>query len=101
MSEALLSLIPGPNHLSEKPPILEEQAVVPAKPDTTFLPEQTETVDTFFAHDKDKLPMVGLMGAYSAGMMLNDMLEEHLKRSEEEEEDERGNPKSPRLPDDE
>jgi hypothetical protein len=89
MAEVFISLLPGYSPLAEKPPILQNEAVIPAQPDpTVHTSEQVQAVDTVFTQDHEKLSAVSFYMLWSGAMFLGDMAREHLNRADEEDEDE-------------
>jgi hypothetical protein len=89
MSDAFMILPNFNHHQVENPPLLQDQAVIPAKPDHSMYPEQIEAVDTVFAQDQDKASMLGLFAVWNGAMLLGDMAREHLNRADEDEEDDK------------
>jgi hypothetical protein len=74
--------------LVERPPIIQPDAAIPAKPDHQLKPEEVKAVDTVFSQDPDKLTTLSMMGLWSAAMLVGDWAREHQKRVEEDEEKE-------------
>src|SRR5262249_39066654 len=98
MSEFLMSFIPAPSNLAEPPPVLQQEAVVPGKPEPPPNPEQLQAVDSVFVHDHEKLTALSVYALWSWAMMIGDMAREHLRRAAEDT-DEDEEEEHPRLPD--
>ena len=51
--------------------------------------EQAQTADAVFSHDPEANPAAGVLGLWSAGMLLNDFIEDANKALAEDEEQEK------------
>ena len=88
MAEVFISLLPGYSPAIEHPPILQNEAVIPAQPDpTVHTSEQVKAVDAVFAHDQEKLTALSFYALWSGAMFVGDMAREHLRRAEEDEDE--------------
>jgi hypothetical protein len=99
MSEAFM-ILPNFRHIPEQQVVLEQEAVIPAKPDdVTANPEAYQAVDSVFSQDQDKLSTLSMMGFWSAAMLLGDMARDHQQRAaEEEDRSEEEEEEQPHLP---
>ena len=89
MTEVFISLFPGYAPTVEHPPIIQNEAVIPAQPDPTVQPpEKVQAVDAVFAHDPEKFTAVSFYMLWSSAMFVGDMAREHLRHAEDEDEEE-------------
>jgi hypothetical protein len=100
MSEVLM-ILPDFSHAVEKPEIVIQEAVIPAKPDHHDIDvKEIQAVDTVFAQDHEKLSMLSMMGFWSAAMFVGDMAREYQRQVAEEETRTEDDEEVPRLPED-
>jgi hypothetical protein len=89
-----------------RPPLAIHQPALPNVPDTGQVPgaptqEERQALEAVFAQpERQPAPGAGLLGAWAAAMMLNDVVVDHLTPPAEEEREEKDKKKkSPEPPD--